>query len=234
MNSKWISVKADDGGEFGAYLSLPPTGRGPGIVLIQEIWGVNAHIRAMADLYAADGYVVLAPDIFWRLEPRVDLNYDEAGTAKAYELMQKMDRPKAGLDVATAATALRSRPEVGTKIASLGYCMGGFLAYLAATHGAVDAAVCYYGGGIQNSLDVAPKVRIPILFHYAEKDAHITKDAVESVRFAFASHNNARIETYPGVDHGFNCWGRPLYNQAAAALAHGRSLEWLAQHISAH
>jgi carboxymethylenebutenolidase len=110
--------------------------------------------------------------------------------------------------------------------------MGGYLAYLAAADGAVDAAVCYYGGGIQNALEVAPKIRIPILFHYGEKDAHIPPDAVQAVRSAFSSHNNARIETYPGVDHGFNCWGRPMYNQAAATLAHGRSLEWLSQHIS--
>ena len=218
MNGKWISIKAHDGGEFGGYLSLPPTGSGPGLIVIQEIWGVNEHIRAVADQYASDGYVVLAPDVFWRQEPRVDLTYDEAGTAKAYGFMQNLDGPNAVRDLTSTTKALRALPEVKGKVGVLGFCMGGRLSY--------------YGGGIQNFLDVAGAVKVPILFHYAALDAHIPPEAVAAVRAAFADHANARIEVYPGVDHGFNCWRRPMYNQSAAALARGRSLEWLSTSLA--
>ena len=232
MSTSNITINSHDGQSFGAYLSLPPTGRGPGLVVLQEIWGVNAHIRAVADQYAADGFVVLAPDVFWRQEPGVDLQYTEADTKKAYHLMQNLDTPNAIADLVSTANALRARPEVTGKIGSVGYCMGGRLSYSMAAAGAVDTAVCYYGGGIQNQLDVAAQVQVPILFHYAALDAHIPVDAVNAVKAAFAGHKDAVFHDYAGVDHGFNCWGRPMYNQRAAALAHGRTLEWFATHIA--
>ncbi|MGA2551127.1 MAG: dienelactone hydrolase family protein [Burkholderiaceae bacterium] len=228
MTGKWISIKAHDGGEFGGYLSLPPTGTGPGLVVIQEIWGVNEHIRAVADQYASDGYVVIAPDVFWRQKPRVDLKYDEADTAQAYQFMQNLDGANAVKDLTSTVKTLRALPEVKGKVGVLGFCMGGRLSFLAAAQSGVDSAVCYYGGGIQNFLDLAASVKVPILFHYGEKDAHIPPEAVAAVRAAFDGRANARIEVYAGADHGFNCWRRPGYNQSAAALARGRSLEWLA------
>lgn len=231
MKNQWISIPSHDGQAFGAYLSLPPTGRGPGLVVIQEIWGVNEHIRAVADQYASDGYVVLAPDIFWRMKPRVDLTYDEAGTKQAYDYMQRLDGTQAVADLTSTVKALRARSELSGKIGVVGYCMGGRLAYLSAAHAGVDAAVCYYGGGIQNFLDQAPSVKVPILLHYGELDAHIPTSAVDAVKAAFSRHAQARIEVYGGADHGFNCWGRPMYNQRAAALARGRSLEWFAEHL---
>jgi len=231
MPSTTISIPSHDGQQFDAYLSLPPTGKGPGLVLIQEIWGVNAHIRAVADSYALDGYVVLAPDVFWRQEPKTDLNYDEAGTKKAYQLMHGLDGPNAVKDLVATAQTLRQRPEVIGKVGVAGYCMGGRLSYHLAATGAVDTAVCYYGGGIQNHLDVAPAIQVPILFHYAALDAHIPATAVEAVKGAFAGRSHAQFHVYEGVDHGFNCWGRPMYNQRAAALAHGRTLEWLSNHL---
>jgi carboxymethylenebutenolidase len=217
-----------DGKTFDGYLSLPPKGTGPGLILIQEIWGVNEHIRAVADQYAMDGYVVLAPDVFWRQKPGVDLQYTEADTQFAYQYMNNLDGPNAVKDLQATAQALRARAEVNGKIASLGFCMGGRLSYALAATGAVDAAVCYYGGGIQNNLDVAASIQVPILFHYGELDDHIPASAVSAVQQAFAGRSNAEFHVYPGVGHGFNCWSRPLYNQRAAALARGRSLQWLA------
>ncbi|MBC7917975.1 MAG: dienelactone hydrolase family protein, partial [Rhodoferax sp.] len=113
----------------------------------------------------------------------------------------------------------------------VGYCMGGRLSYHLAATGAVDTAVCYYGGGIQNVLAEVPNVRVPILFHYGALDAHIPSSAVDAVKAAFAGHSSARFHVYDGADHGFNCWGRPMYNQRAAALARGRTLEWLSAHL---
>jgi carboxymethylenebutenolidase len=229
-NSRWIDI-ATDGGSLPAYLSLPPTGKGPGIILFQEIFGVNKHIRGVADQYAQAGYVVLAPDIFWRSQPRIELGYTEADMNRGIELMQQVDFAKTLGDVAATAKTLRGMPEVTGKIAAIGYCFGGRLAYLSAAQGLVDAAVPYYGGGIQDRLDVADKVKVPILFQYAEKDGHIPLAAVEQVKAAFKGRDNAQFHLYPGADHGFNCWDRGTYQQNAAALAFGRSLQFLAQNL---
>ena len=232
MNGQWVDIKAHDGGSFGAYVSTPPTGSGPGIVLIQEIWGVNQHIRDVADMYAMDGFTVFAPDVFWRQQPRVDLNYNEVDNPKAFAFMGGLDRPNAALDLAGTAAALRAHAAVKGKIASVGYCMGGALSFVCAANGIVDASVCYYGGGIHTMLDRVPEIKVPMLMHFAEQDAHIPMSAVESVQAAFKGRDDVRIDVYPGVDHGFNCWGRAIYNQKAAALAHGRSLAFLAKSIA--
>ena len=238
MNGHWIDIKAHDGGSFGAYVSTPPkdTTGGPSIVLIQEIWGVNQHVRDVADQYAMDGFTVFAPDVFWRQQPRVDLGYNEVDNPKAFALMGALDRPNAVKDLASTASALRAySARVGKgvgKVASFGFCMGGALSYLCAASGSVDAAVCYYGGGIHTMLDRAPDVNVPILMHFAENDGHISMSAVASIQAAFKGRDEVRIDVYPGVDHGFNCWGRGMYNQKAAALARGRSLAFLAKTIA--
>ena len=146
MNSSWIDVAAADQGSFKAYLSLPPAGKGPGIVLIQEIFGVNEHIRAVADQYAMDGYCVLAPDVFWRQQPRVDLGYSEEDMGKGFAIMHKVDFAQAVQDLAATVKALRALPACTGKVATLGYCMGGLLSYLSAANAGVDAAVVYYPG----------------------------------------------------------------------------------------
>jgi len=236
MDSRWIDIKAQDGGRFKGYLSLPHQlekgVRGPGIVLIQEIFGVNSHIRAVADQYASDGYTVLAPDIFWRMQPMVDLGYAPDDFQKGIGYMQKFDFAAGVKDLSATVAALRGLPECTGKIASLGYCMGGMLSYLCAANAGVDAAVCYYGGGIHTQLAEAGKISCPVLFHFAGNDSYIPAAAVEAVKQAFAGRTGAHIDVYPGVDHGFNCWDRPAYNQQNSALARGRSLTFLATTIS--
>ena len=234
MNGHWIDIKAHDGGSFGAYVSTAPkdTRGGPGIVLIQEIWGVNQHIRDVADQYAMDGFTVFAPDVFWRQQPRVDLGYNEVDNPKAFALMGALDRLNAVKDLASTACALRAHSASVGRVASVGFCMGGMLSYLCAASGSVDAAVCYYGGGIHTMLDRAPDVNVPMLMHFAENDGHISMSAVASIQAAFKGRDEVRIDVYPDVDHGFNCWGRGLYDQKAAALARGRSLAFLAKTIA--
>jgi carboxymethylenebutenolidase len=134
-------------------------------------------------------------------------------------------------DIASTAAALRARPEVNGKIGVIGYCFGGRIAYLAAADGSVDAAVAYYGGGIQNQLDVADKVKVPMQFHYAENDHGIPLSAVGEVKERFAGRDNAEFHLYPNAEHGFNCSVRASYNQHASALAHGRTLTFLAGHL---
>jgi carboxymethylenebutenolidase len=229
-HSKWIDIAADDG-TFQAYLALPHIGKGPGIVLIQEIFGVNRHIREVADQYAADGYVVLAPDIFWRAEPRVELGYEGAERDKGIAIMQQTDFSKTLKDLGAAAQALRRLPEVDGKIATIGYCLGGRLAYNSAASGFVDAAVAYYGGGIQKQLERAAEIKVPILFHYAEEDSGIPLSAVGEVKESFAGRDNAEFHLYGSVHHGFNCPYRAAYQQHASALARGRTLVFLASHL---
>ncbi|KVD42295.1 carboxymethylenebutenolidase [Burkholderia sp. MSMB1459WGS] len=230
MTAQWIDIPTGND-SFGGYLALPKRGKGPAVIIIQEIFGVNAHIRSVADQYAADGFVALAPDVFWRTQPRVELTYDGADRDKGIELMKKTDVGLAVADIGAAADALRARPEVGGKLAAIGYCFGGQLAYRAAATGKLDAAVSYYGGGIHNALDLAGQVKQPILFHYAENDHGIPLTAVDQVKAAFAGHGDASFHVYPGAEHGFNCSDRASYNQRAAALAHGRTLTFLAEHL---
>ena len=236
MNSRWIDIKAYDGGSFKGYLSLPHHTdkgvKGPGIVLIQEIFGVNAHIQGVADQYASDGYTVLAPDLFWRMQPMLDLGYGPDDMQKGMGYMQKMDFAAGVKDLAATVAALRGLPECSGKVASVGYCMGGMLSYLCAANAGVDAAVCYYAGGIHTKLEEAGKIKCPLLFHFAGNDSHIPESAVAAVKKTFAGREGVRIDVYPGANHGFNCWDRAAYNQQSAALAHGRSLSFLATTIS--
>lgn len=230
MTAQWIDIPTGND-RFGGYLALPKRSNGPAVIIIQEIFGVNAHIRAVADQYAADGYVALAPDVFWRTRPRVELAYEGADSDTGIELLQKTDVNLAVADIGAAADLLRARPEVEGRVAAIGYCFGGRLAYLAAAAGFVDAAVAYYGGGIQTQLDRAAQVTQPILFHYAGHDHGIPPEAVAQVKDAFAGRDNARFEWYPDAEHGFNCTDRASYNQRAAALAHGRTLAFLAEKL---
>ena len=227
VSTKWIDIAPG----FAGYLALPPGRSGPGLVLWQEIFGVNDHIRAVAEQYALDGFVVLAPDTFWRQAPRVELGYDGAERDQAITLMKgyvaadAMDDALA--DIGAAVAALRSRPEVNRRVGTFGYCMGGRLAYLAAATAGVDAAVAFYGGGIHTQLDRAAAINCPVQFHYAEHDDNIPLDAVERVRAAVAG-KDAEVHIYPGAHHGFNCWARASYHAPSAALAHGRALAFLA------
>lgn len=227
MATQWIDITARDGGQFKGYLALPPTGRGPGIVLIQEIFGVNAHIRSVAEQYALDGYVVLAPDVFWRQEPGVELGYEGSDMDRAFALMQALDADQTVDDIASAVQTLRGRSECQGRVASLGYCMGGIFAYRSALDAGVDSAVCFYPGGIANHLDKASRLAVPVQFHFAGQDQHITNAHIEQTRQAFANRDDVKLFVYEGADHGFNCWARGAYDQHASALAHGRALSFL-------
>ena len=225
-STTWIDIAPG----FAGFLALPPAGSGPGIVLWQEIFGVNAHIRAVAEQYALDGFTVLAPDLFWRQAPRVELGYEGSEREHARALMQTYGAEDALADVAASVKALRARPEAAGRVGTIGYCMGGRLAWLAAASAGADAAVAYYGGGIQGQLDQAAGITCPLQFHYAEHDEHIPPEAVERVRQAVVGMA-AELHVYPGARHGFNCWARASYHAPSAALAHGRTLVFLARHL---
>lgn len=226
----WTTITGS-AGSIDAYLALPPAGRGPGLVLLQEIFGVNQHIRTVAEQYALDGFVVLAPDVFWQQQRRLDIGYTADDIQRGRALAMAADRAALQRDLADAVKHLRARPEVqGRGIGAFGYCLGGRLAYLAAATAGVDAAVAYYGGGIHDMLELAPQVSCPMQFHYGALDANIPLTAVDKVRAAMAG-KPAQVFVYDAADHGFNCWARGSYHAASAALAHGRTLQFLAEQL---
>ena len=226
VRTSWIDIAPG----FAGYLALPPARQGPGLVLFQEIFGVNPHIRALAEQYALDGFAVLAPDVFWRQAPRVELGYEGADRERARALMQAYAADHVLADVAASVQALQGRPETRGRVGAIGYCMGGRLAYLAAATTDIGAAVAYYGGGIQTQLDRAAGITCPLQFHYAEHDENIPPEAVQRVRQATAG-KAAEVHVYPGATHGFNCWARASYHAPSAALTHGRTLAFLATHL---
>lgn len=229
MQTRWIELDRAGDRHFDGYLALPPAGHGPGLVLLQEIWGVNDHIRAQAELYAQAGFVVLAPDVFWRQAARTALDYGETGSAQAFELAGRLDGAQAADDMVRALEVLRAQPQVDGGTGMLGYCLGGQLAFRAGALGGASAIVSYYGGGIERHLDLVPRIAAPVMFHYAQLDAHITADKVAQVQQAFADKPDATFHLYPGVQHGFNCWGRPAFDRKSSQLALARTLAFLSQ-----
>jgi carboxymethylenebutenolidase len=234
MAGETIAIDAGGGVSFAAYLATPAAGSGPGLVLIQEIFGVNQHMRDLADLYAEEGYVVICPDLFWRIEPGIELGQSEADWQKAMALYQKFNLAKGVADISATVTALRRREDCTGKVAALGFCLGGKLAYHAAALAGVDCAICYYGVGIETSLVLAPDIKCPVVLHFAEKDPYVPHAAIEQIRAAFAGRPEIEIFVYPGVDHGFNRSGSAHYDKPAAWMAHSRSIALLRRVMGPH
>ncbi len=224
MTGTTVTVATSDGGEFKAYVSTPETGSGPGIVLLQEIFGVNDYIRGVADYYAEEGYVVIAPDLFWRIEPGVELGYAEADVQKGRGYKQQFDVDKALEDIAATVAALRALPQCVGKVGALGFCLGGRLAYLTAARTDVDCAVGYYGGGIEQSLGEAGQIACPLVLHFGAEDKSIPMEAVAQVQAAFADRDDVEIHIYPGAGHGFSAPARASYDKPSALMAHSRSI----------
>lgn len=214
-----IELSASDGHRPAAYMSSPRATPRGGIVVIQEIFGVTRHIRAVADQYAAAGFTAIAPALFDRVERNVDVPYTDM--ASGYGYMQKLKNEQVMLDVQAAIDRLTAMGKVGV----VGYCWGGTMAYLAAARLKVAAAVAYYGGGIDKY--TAEKPRCPIMFHFGEKDAHIPLSAVEKIK---ADVPGGIFFLYP-ADHGFNCTDRASFEPASAKLALERSLEFFHRHV---
>jgi len=225
MPGSTVTLNAYDGGRFNAYLVQPATAtKAPGVVILQEIFGVNDHIRAVCDLYAEEGYSAIAPDIFWRVRPDATLPYGETGIREGRELASGCDLDLALKDIAATLDYLRALPGATGKAAAIGFCFGGRLAYLTAARTNVDVSICYYGGGIDQHAAEAPSIRCPIMLHWGAEDAAITASARAAVRTALAASDRAETYVYAGAGHGFNCDRRPSFHSFAASLAHSRTL----------
>jgi carboxymethylenebutenolidase len=231
MKGRSLSITASDGAKFSGYLTLPKVTKAPAIVIIQEIFGVNDHIREVVDEYAAAGYVALAPDMFWRIEPNVQLGYSPEEVQKARAYRPKFNIDLGVRDIESTIKTLRAMPECDGKVAAVGYCFGGLMAYLTAARTDVAAASCYYGGGIDAFTAEAKAVKCPIQFHFGAKDAAIPAEVWDKVRSAFAGRQDAEVFVYEGAEHGFNCTKRVSFHPEASKLARTRTLDLLRRTI---
>jgi carboxymethylenebutenolidase len=227
-----VTIRAADGGSFSAYLATPKSGKGSGIVLIQEIFGVNKVMRDLADGFAAQGYTVMCPDLFWRQEPGIQItDKTEAEWKKAFALYQGFNVEKGVDDLKATLAALRKHPACSGKVGSVGYCLGGKLAYLMATRSDSDANVGYYGVGIQDQLDEAKNIRKPLLLHIAGKDQFVPPEAQAKIKQSLKGNPHVTIYDYPAQDHAFARVGGQHYDKAAADQANQRTAEFFKKNL---
>jgi carboxymethylenebutenolidase len=227
MMKDHITIEGRDGA-FGAYISRPKTLPAPAVVVLQELFGVNADIRKTCDEIAEQGFLAVAPDLFWRREPGVDLDVtSEADWQHGLHLYQAYDRDAGVRDVKDTVNAVAKLPGCTGRVAVLGYCLGGLMVFLTAVRYGIDAAVAYHGGDTEKYLGEIDGLKAPMLMHLAEEDEFISKPAQAEIKTALAKKPNATVYSYPGQNHAFSRHGGAHYNAEAAALAHERTYAFL-------
>ncbi|WP_454018210.1 dienelactone hydrolase family protein [Azospirillum sp. Marseille-Q6669] len=228
-----ISIPAGDGGSFSAYVAKPAGGGpAPGLVVIQEIFGVNQVMRDLCDGFAAQGWLVVCPDLFWRQEPGVQItDKTQEEWNRAFALMNGMDQDKAVDDLKATLAWLRRNTDCTGKAGSVGYCLGGRLAFMMAARSDPDANVSYYGVGLDGLTGEAASIAKPLLMHIAEKDQFVPAEARDKVLAAVKDNPNVTAHVYPGVDHAFARAGGAHFDAQAAELANGRTAAFFKQHL---
>ena len=228
-----ILIQGRDG-FFSSYRAPARSGKGPGIVLIQEIFGVNRVMRELADWLAGEGYTVVCPDLFWRQEPGVQLNeFTQAEWDRAFAFYQGFVESKGVEDIDASIRFLRQDAACAGKVGAVGYCLGGKLAYLTATRTDIDCAVGYYGVGIEKSLAEANQMKRPVMLHIAKLDKFVPPEAQEQIHRALDGNPKVTIFDYEGCDHAFARKGGDHYNPAAAELANSRTLAFFKRQLAA-
>ena len=229
-------IAARDGaGEFAAYVAKPkgtPSGGPAGaVVMIQEIFGVNGAMRALSDWVAEMGFVAVSPDLFWRQKPGVDLDPDKGQSEwdQAFALMNGMDQDKAVQDLQATVDAARKMEGANGKVATMGFCLGGRLAYMMATRSDADCNISYYGVGLDGLLGEAGNIKKPLMLHIAGKDKFVTPEAQKKIVEGLRGHGQVETHVYPWADHAFSRRGGHSYDARAATIADGRSAELLSR-----
>lgn len=227
-----VTIAAKDGGAFGAYLATPQSGAGPGLVVIQEIFGVNRVMRDLCDGFARAGYLACCPDLFWRQEPGVQLtDKTEEEWARAFGYLEKFDYENGVADLAATLAHVRGHGGCTGKVGTVGYCLGGSLAYMTACFTDSDASVGYYPVQIEGHMDKAAGASKPAMLHIAEGDSYCPPEARTQILDALGPNPLFTVHTYPDVDHAFARVGGANYDAAAAALADGRTAEFFAANL---
>jgi carboxymethylenebutenolidase len=231
VSSRVDKVVTQDGA-FDLTVWLPEAGRGPGVLLIQEIYGVGDYITAVAEDLAALGYVVAAPDLFWRLKPGHRAAHDEQGLAESLDLASRFDMARSVDDAAAALEHLAALPEVDGGIGIVGFCLGGSVAYLLAARARADAVVSFYGSAVPDHTDVLAGIDAPIQFHFGGSDPYIPRDQVARVEEAARDSQNAEIHVEEDAGHAFHNRKAPMFHQPeAAARAWRRTEDFLSRHL---
>lgn len=235
VTTRYESITIGDDA-FDAYCALPEAGRGPGLLMFQEIFGINDNMRGLAERTAEAGYVTLVPDMFWRIERRFERK-GEAAIQEAFAMVRRFDWETGTADIAAAHRHLLGMAECTGKSGAIGFCFGGTLAFVAAARSRVrgrgpDAAVCYYGSAINDMIGFAESLECPTMFHYGCEDPYLPPAKVAEVESAVGGRPGVEIYRYEGAGHAFSNWDSPsMYNEAAARLAWSRTMEFLDRHL---
>ncbi len=229
--TNYISVDTPDG-SFRAYIARPAVLPAPAIVVVQEIFGVNADLRDTCDELASQGYLALSPDLFWRMERGVDLSdQTEAEWKKGFALYKAFDYDAGVADIVATMETARTMPGASGKVGLMGYCLGGLMTFIVSARRGADASVVYYGGDTEKHLDEAPKLKTPLLMHLGEEDEYISKEAQHAIIEALKGNVGAQVFTYPGCSHAFARHRGQHYDKEAAALANGRTADFFRSHL---
>lgn len=232
---EWIQIAAEDG-TFGAHVARPASAApsAPAVIVVQEIFGVNADLRATCGELAGQGFVALAPDLFWRTQPRIEMNrLDEEEWKRGFALYQAFDIDRGVRDIAATIAAARELPGTSGRAGVTGYCLGGLLSFLTAARHTVDAAVAYYGGGTDRYVEEGRNLTSPTLLHLAGEDEYIPAQARLRIVSALADNPLVEIHTYPGCNHAFARHRGAHYNVDAAALANARTAAFFSRTLLA-
>jgi carboxymethylenebutenolidase len=234
LTTRTETIAMPGGGSMDAFVVVPEAGSGPGVLVLMEIFGVGPYIRRACERLAELGYVAMAPDLYRRLSPGLELTHDEAGVAKAMETVQGLDGEGAVADAAVALEALRGLPEVGdgAPVGAVGFCLGGRLAFGLGAAADPDAIVCYYGSGIADSLDAAGAIACPALFHFGGEDPFIPRSDAKKVAAVVETRPDWEIAIQEDGGHAFDNHEAPMFHRpAAAARAWELTRDFLARHL---
>jgi carboxymethylenebutenolidase len=228
-----IQIPAKDGsGAFSAYIAFPEVTPAPAVIVIQEIFGVNQELRDKCDLLAKEGFIAICPDLFWRMEPGVELtDQTEEEWEKAFNFFNNFDVDLGVEDLAATSHTIKGHADCTGKVGCIGYCLGGKLAYLMAARTSIDASVSYYGVGLDELLSEADTISNPLMLHIAEEDEYVSKDAQTIIKDGLKGHPAITIHSYPGANHAFARGGGVHYNEALAVEANNRTDEFIKLHL---
>lgn len=227
-----LIIPSKDGKEFSAYVAMPAQTPAPVVVVIQEIFGVNAGIREKCDWLASEGFIAVAPDLFWRLEPGIQLtDRTDAEWAQAFDLFNRFDVDQGIEDLRDTRHVFMGHAESNGKVGCLGFCLGGKMAFLLACRTRSDASVGYYGVGLDELTGEAEKIKKPVLLHIAEEDEYVSKDAQRVIKDALAGNEHVTIRSYPGTNHAFTRQGGGHYDETAAQEADAATLAFLRKNL---
>jgi carboxymethylenebutenolidase len=236
MATTSVRIPARDKGDFEGWLATPASGKGKGhgMIVLPEVYNANPWARTVAERYAAEGYVAVVPDLYWRQKPAAYMDYNPEGREQAQGMSRKMDLSLFIEDMKACADWLRKRPDCTGKIGSVGFCLGGKLVWLELADKVIDVGVAYYASGIEPHLDAGKRIDRPLMMHFGSLDHRLPRELYDRIEKILEGKPNTEMYWYEGADHAFNRDGYPPYHPEVAKLAMSRTLEFFSKHLGSH